>query len=268
MSSTTSITISRRSVQVAGGCALALAGAGFALAGALPAQAALDNNTKVWVCKYVGPPGNERFSQLNEVNWRSIADNSDDVVVGAWFGDNQQRSYVIKIGGTQPLPGACENVIVPGDEPTETATTPPQTETTTTPPETETTTTPPETETTTTPPETETTTAPVPTETETETTTAPVPTETTTTPAPTKTTPAPTKTTPVTPGGGGGGGAGDGESPSGGGGLGTAAPHTGGAGESGVPVNGLIGGGLLLASLGLFSRNLLTGRQSAPDSAN
>jgi hypothetical protein len=33
-------------------------------------------------------------------------------------------------------------------------------------------------------------------------------------------------------------------------------------------VNGLIGGGMLLAALGLFSSNLLTGRKSEPDSAN
>jgi hypothetical protein len=51
-------------------------------------------------------------------------------------------------------------------------------------------------------------------------------------------------------------------------GLGNGAPHTGGSGEEGLPVNSLIGGGLLFAALGLFSRNVLTGRKNQPDSAN
>lgn len=53
------------------------------------------------------------------------------------------------------------------------------------------------------------------------------------------------------------------------GGLSVAAPHTGGSGEApAAPSNTVIGGGLLFAALGLFSRNVLGGRKGGPDSTN
>jgi outer membrane biosynthesis protein TonB len=224
-------------VRVGAGCTLALAGAGFIVASVLPAQAAQPD--KVWVCKYTGPADNQEFSGLNEVSWNTLTKNREEVVVGAWFGDNH-NSYVIQIGGSKPADSAC--LTGPTPEPTET--TPVPTETTPVPTET-------------TPVPTETT--PVPTE------TTPVPTETT--PVPTETTPVPTETTkPTKPGG-----AVDSDSdktPSGSGGLGTAAPKTGGSGEPAVPANALIGAGLLLTALGLMPRNVLTGRKSQSDSAN
>jgi hypothetical protein len=252
-----------------------LAGAGFALAGALPAHAdAPPNDDKVWVCKYVGSGDNERFSHLIDVSWNTLTNNRDEVAVGAWFGDNH-RSFVIQIGGAKPGEAGCTET----PEPVSTETTAVPTETTAVP--TETTAVP--TETTAVPTETTavpTETTAVPTETTavpTETTavpteTTPVPTETTpvpteTTPVPTETTPVPTETTkPTKPGG-----AVDSDSdktPSGSGGLGTAAPKTGGSGEPAVPANALIGAGLLLTALGLMPRNVLTGRKSQSDSAN
>ncbi|WP_034714714.1 hypothetical protein, partial [Intrasporangium chromatireducens] len=61
---------------------------------------------------------------------------------------------------------------------------------------------------------------------------------------------------------------GTGHTPSVVGGLSSGAPHTGGSGQDGTPVNTLIGGGLLFAALGLFSRNVLGGRKGGPDGTN
>jgi outer membrane biosynthesis protein TonB len=238
-------------VRVGAGCTLALAGAGFIVASVLPAQAAQPD--KVWVCKYTGPADNQEFSGLNEVSWNTLTKNREEVVVGAWFGDNH-NSYVIQIGGSKPADSAC--LTGPTPEPTET--TPVPTETTPVPTET----TPVPTETTPVPTET----TPVPTETTpAPTETTPVPTETT--PVPTETTPVPTETTKPTKPGGAGDSARD-KTPPGGGGLGPAAPKTGGSGEPAAPANALIGAGLLLTALGLMPRNVLTGRKSQSDSAN
>ncbi|HET8594731.1 MAG TPA: hypothetical protein VFM07_05745, partial [Intrasporangium sp.] len=157
------------------GCTLAVGGVGFALAGALPAQAASDNNTKVWVCKYVGAPGNERYSHVTDVAWNTIAKDFNDVTIGSSFGDNQQRSYVIQIGGPQPSDAQC----LAGPEPTTTTTQPTDDRTTTEPPVT--TTTEPPVTTTTEPPVTTTTEPPVTTTTEPPVTTTTEPPVTTTT---------------------------------------------------------------------------------------
>ncbi|MGN6751300.1 MAG: hypothetical protein ACTHJJ_01960, partial [Intrasporangium sp.] len=158
MSSTTSITISRRSVKLAAGCTLAIGSIGFSLAGALPAQA-LQESDNVWVCKYVGQPGNERLKEGKnpiEVNWKAISKDPDQIKQGAFFPDAQGRSYIVQVAGNDPGVAACEAVIAPTDPPT--TTTEPQVTTTTTEPEVTTTTTEPQVTTTTTEPQVTTTT--------------------------------------------------------------------------------------------------------------
>lgn len=63
---------------------------------------------KVWVCKYVGTPGDDEHLKAGknpiEVNASAVPPNP---VVGTFFNDSQGRSYVLQIGGTDPGVANC-----------------------------------------------------------------------------------------------------------------------------------------------------------------
>ncbi|WP_332663523.1 hypothetical protein [Aeromicrobium sp.] len=74
---------------------------------------------KVWVCKYVGTPGEgERLKegkQPIEVSSNALPGQPDNLVAGQSFTDQHGRSYVVQVGGDDPGAGACPA----GDEDTE-----------------------------------------------------------------------------------------------------------------------------------------------------
>ena len=225
---TTTIGMRRRAVSLITSVAFAATGA-LALSSATSATAD-EHNQWVYVCKYVGTPGVDERLQTGQ-NPILVSVNAIDgpPIIGAPFQDAQGRSVVIgygEPGGGQE--GEPEPVCPPELPPPPTETTTPPTTETTTPPTTETTT-PPSTETTT-PPTTETTTGTTPPE-------------------------QPPGTTP--PGAGGGVTPGPGAPDTGGG-------PAGGAGDS-VPVNGLIGTGLLLGAAGILTSEAVRRRRVVAD---
>lgn len=64
--------------------------------------------SKVWVCKYVGTPGEDEHLKPGknpiEVNANAVPPNP---VVGTFFNDAQGRSFVAQIGGEDPGLGSC-----------------------------------------------------------------------------------------------------------------------------------------------------------------
>lgn len=244
-----------------------IAASGLALSGAVAlgtgwaASATPTDPHKVWVCKYVQKPHQNEELKAGKnpiyVDWAALTGKASAPHVGDTFSDAQDKSLVVKIGGSDPGRVACPG----GTPPTTTKHTPPPTTTKHTPPPTTTTHTIPPTMTTTVPPTmttTMTTTVPP-----TMTTTVP-PTMTTTVPG-TMTGTAPATTTSTTPGGGVGAGGGDnggivdngGFVDNGGNGgnggapgpvPGFGAPDTGGDGD-GTPIGLLVGPGLLAAGI-------------------
>jgi hypothetical protein len=241
---TTTIGVRRRAVSLITAAAFAASGA-FVLANGTSATAD-EHNQWVYVCKYVGTPGEDERLQTGQ-NPILVSINAVEapIVIGAPFNDAQGRSVVIGYG----QPGGGQDGEPAPDCPPElppppTTTAPP---TTTTPPPTTTTTAPPTTTTTTAPPTTTTTTPPT-----TTTTTAPPTTTTTTgtqppTQKPPKTKPPVNPPAPTSPGGGG-------VTP------GVGAPDTGGAGDS-SPLNGLIGAGMLMTAAGILSAEAVRRRR-------
>lgn len=159
---TTTIGLRRRALSLATAVAFAATGA-FALANG-SAASANEHTVWVYVCKYVGTPGEDERLQTGQnpilVEAHSL---ESPPVIGAPFQDEQGRSVVIgygEPGGGQE--GEPEPVCPPELPPPPTETTPPPT-TETTPPPTTTSTTTTTTTTETTPPTTETTTTTPPT---------------------------------------------------------------------------------------------------------
>src|SRR5215213_7277229 len=90
-----------------------------------PAHAA-PASSQVWVCKYVGTPGDDERLQTGNnpirVSGNSAdKDNDGQVFVGEQFADAQGRSVIVQIGGDSPGEEACS----PTPSPTTTPTTPP-----------------------------------------------------------------------------------------------------------------------------------------------
>jgi len=98
-----------------------------------PAHAA-PASSQVWVCKYVGTPGDDERLQTGNnpimVSGNSAdKDNDGQVFVGEQFADAQGRSVIVQIGGDDPGAEACSStpppVITPTTPPTSRPTTSP-----------------------------------------------------------------------------------------------------------------------------------------------
>jgi len=102
-----------------------IAAVGGLVAFSAPAHAA-PASSQVWVCKYVGTPGDDERLQTGSnpirVSGNSAdKDNDGQVFVGEQFADAQGRSVIVQIGGDSPGEEACS----PTPSPTTTPTTPP-----------------------------------------------------------------------------------------------------------------------------------------------
>ena len=87
-----------------------------------PAHAA-DANSQVWVCKYVGTPGDDEVLKEGEnpieVNGNSVDKDKDgQVFVGDQFADAQGRSVVVQIEGEDPGADICSPTPPPDTSPT------------------------------------------------------------------------------------------------------------------------------------------------------
>jgi len=84
------------------GVLLASCGAALLLT-ATPANAAAE---KYFVCKYVGTPGVDEILQTgqNPISTAAASIKADPIVVGAFFADDQGRSYVLAEDNTPPGP--------------------------------------------------------------------------------------------------------------------------------------------------------------------
>ena len=94
----------------------------LALAFAVPVAAA--DNTKWFVCKYVGTPGVDEVLQIGQ-NPISVSENAipiSPVVAGTFFNDSQGRSYVLveDTGQEEPDPSECPPPAAPTPTPTPT----------------------------------------------------------------------------------------------------------------------------------------------------
>jgi hypothetical protein len=121
-------TVSRSLAAVAAGAALSLTSVGGAAATGVLASAQPE---KVYVCKYVGTPGEDERLQTGQ-NPISVSVNAvaQPVVIGAFFNDAQGRSVVIAFDTGQDEPDVSECPDPPTPTPTETAThTPTETKT-------------------------------------------------------------------------------------------------------------------------------------------
>ena len=120
---TTPISATRRLLSISAATAIAVVGL---VALSAPAQAA-DASSKVWVCKYVGKPGEDEVLKEGknpiEVSGNSVDKDKDgQVFVGDQFADAQGRSVVVQIGGEDPGSEICSPtppaVIPPTTSPT------------------------------------------------------------------------------------------------------------------------------------------------------
>src|SRR3954464_7438247 len=117
------------SLIAAGG--LAATGAA-ALATGWVATATPGDPHQVWVCKYVQKPHQKEVLKPGKnpilVDWASLTGKQQAPKIGATFSDGQDKSVVVKIGGSDPGVGAC-GVSTP---PTSTTTSVPSTSASTT----------------------------------------------------------------------------------------------------------------------------------------
>ena len=121
----------RKSIAITAAAAL-LGVAGFA--GAQTAYAQDDDPHKVWVCKYVGEPGEDERVKEGKNPIHVAAASVSDARVGASFSDAQGRSVVVSLDEAEPDAGICEDFLnPPTDDPTEEPTTDPTEEPTTDP---------------------------------------------------------------------------------------------------------------------------------------
>ena len=121
----------RKSIAITAAAAL-LGVAGFA--GAQTAYAQDDDPQKVWVCKYVGKPGEDERIKEGENPIHVAAASVSEARVGAFFSDAQGRSVVVSLDEAEPDAGICEDFLnPPTDDPTEEPTTDPTEEPTTDP---------------------------------------------------------------------------------------------------------------------------------------
>ena len=121
----------RKSIAITAAAAL-LGVAGFA--GAQTAYAQDDDPQKVWVCKYVGEPGEDERIKEGKNPIHVAAASVSEARVGASFPDAQGRSVVVSLDEAEPDAGICEDFLnPPTDDPTEEPTTDPTEEPTTDP---------------------------------------------------------------------------------------------------------------------------------------
>ena len=117
---TTPVSATRRLLSISAAATIAAVGGLVALSA--PAHAA-DADSKVWVCKYVGTPGDDEVLKEGK-NPISVSGNSVDkdkdgqVFVGDQFADAQGRSVVVQIEGKDPGPDICSPTPPPVIEPT------------------------------------------------------------------------------------------------------------------------------------------------------
>ena len=105
---TTPISATRRLLSISAAAIIAAAGL---VALSAPAHAA-PASSMVWVCKYVGTPGDDERLQTGNNPIRvsgNAADEDKDgqVFVGDQFADAQGRSVVVQIGGDDPGADSC-----------------------------------------------------------------------------------------------------------------------------------------------------------------
>jgi hypothetical protein len=111
---TTPMSAARRLLSI--GAAATIAAVGMVALSA-PAHAA-DADSKVWVCKYVGTPGDdERLKEGKNpirVSGHSVDKDKDgEVFVGDQFADAQGRSVVVQIDGEDPSADICSRTPPP-----------------------------------------------------------------------------------------------------------------------------------------------------------
>jgi hypothetical protein len=117
------VSAARRLLSISAAATLATVGL---VAFSAPAHAA-PASSQVWVCKYVGTPGDDETLKEGK-NPIEVSANSADkdkdgqVYVGDQFADAQGRSVVVQIDGDDPGDGACS----PTAPPTPSPTTPPK----------------------------------------------------------------------------------------------------------------------------------------------
>src|SRR5829696_473290 len=120
---TTPMSAARRLLSISAAATIAAVGL---VAFSAPAHAA-PASSLVWVCKYVGTPGDDERLQTGNnpirVNGNSAdKDNDGQVFVGEQFADAQGRSVIVQIGGDDPGEEACSStpppVITPTTSPT------------------------------------------------------------------------------------------------------------------------------------------------------
>jgi hypothetical protein len=102
--------------------AATIAAVGGLVALSAPAHAA-DASSRVWVCKYVGTPGDDEVLQGGQNPIRvsgNSADKDEDgqVFVGDQFADAQGRSVVVQIEGDDPGADSCSPTPPPVIPPT------------------------------------------------------------------------------------------------------------------------------------------------------
>ena len=116
---TTPMSATRRLLSISAATAIAAVGL---VALSAPAHAA-DASSKVWVCKYVGKPGEDEVLKEGknpiEVSGKSVDKDKDgQVFVGDQFADAQGRSVVVQIGGEDPGSDICSPTPPPVIQPT------------------------------------------------------------------------------------------------------------------------------------------------------
>jgi hypothetical protein len=124
---TTPISAVRRLLSI--GAAATIAAVGGLVAFSAPAHAAPAAGSQVWVCKYVGTPGEDERLQTGDNPIRvsgnaADKDKNGQVLVGDQFADAQGRSVIVQIGGEDPGRDICSETPPPVPTPTTAPTSP------------------------------------------------------------------------------------------------------------------------------------------------
>jgi hypothetical protein len=117
---TTPVSATRRLLSISAAATIAAVGGLVGLSA--PAHAA-DADSDVWVCKYVGTPGDDEVLKEGKnpikVSGNSVDKDKDgQVFVGDQFADAQGRSVVVQIEGDDPGDNTCSPTPPPVIEPT------------------------------------------------------------------------------------------------------------------------------------------------------
>src|SRR4029450_12453999 len=117
---TTPMSAARRLLSISAAATIAAVGL---VALSAPAYAA-PASSRVWVCKYVGTPGEDERLQTGNTQIRVSGNSADkdkdgQVFVGDQFADAQGRSVIVQIEGEDPGIEACSPTPPPTDGPTD-----------------------------------------------------------------------------------------------------------------------------------------------------